>query len=193
PEFPVWTSRKGMGPPMRLTFRTQSRRNGTGPTKRPPSRTPSPRNGTSQVYREIRAQSTPSPRNGRRTTRSSGSDAASLQRISLRASSSPPPQPPWTPSSMPTSSGLAAPPCPTRAHACRASTPPTLPFIRLRIRNARPRSHADMALTTYVEAIRQGLWEEMERDERVFILGEDVGAYGGAFKVTAGMADRFGA
>ena len=50
-----------------------------------------------------------------------------------------------------------------------------------------------MALSTYVEAIRQGLWEEMERDERVFILGEDVGAYGGAFKVTAGMADRFGA
>ena len=49
-----------------------------------------------------------------------------------------------------------------------------------------------MALTTYVEAIRQGLWEEMERDERVFVLGEDVGVYGGAFKVTAGMLERFG-
>jgi 2-oxoisovalerate dehydrogenase E1 component beta subunit len=49
-----------------------------------------------------------------------------------------------------------------------------------------------MALTTYLEAIRQGLWEEMERDERVFILGEDVGVYGGAFKVTAGMLDHFG-
>src|SRR5947207_5855236 len=49
-----------------------------------------------------------------------------------------------------------------------------------------------MALTTYVEAIRQGIWEEMERDENVFVLGEDVGIYGGAFKVTAGMLERFG-
>ncbi len=45
---------------------------------------------------------------------------------------------------------------------------------------------------TYLEAIRQGLWEEMERDERVFILGEDVGAYGGAFKVTDGFLQKFG-
>jgi 2-oxoisovalerate dehydrogenase E1 component beta subunit len=49
-----------------------------------------------------------------------------------------------------------------------------------------------MALTTYLEAIRQGIWEEMERDESVFILGEDVGVYGGAFKVTKGMMDEFG-
>src|SRR5437868_2094474 len=49
-----------------------------------------------------------------------------------------------------------------------------------------------MRLTTYVEAIRQGIWEEMEKDERVFVLGEDVGIYGGAFKVTAGMLERFG-
>ncbi|HXU12400.1 MAG TPA: alpha-ketoacid dehydrogenase subunit beta, partial [Candidatus Binatia bacterium] len=49
-----------------------------------------------------------------------------------------------------------------------------------------------MALTTYVEAIRQGIWEEMERDKRVFILGEDVGVYGGAFKVTEGMLAKFG-
>jgi 2-oxoisovalerate dehydrogenase E1 component beta subunit len=45
---------------------------------------------------------------------------------------------------------------------------------------------------TYLEAIRQGLWEEMERDENVFILGEDVGVYGGAFKVTKGLVERFG-
>jgi 2-oxoisovalerate dehydrogenase E1 component beta subunit len=51
----------------------------------------------------------------------------------------------------------------------------------------------DLAQVTYLEAIRQGIWEEMERDERVFILGEDVGIYGGAFKVTAGMLERFGA
>ena len=49
-----------------------------------------------------------------------------------------------------------------------------------------------MALTTYVEAIRQGIWEEMEADPRVFILGEDVGIYGGAFKVTEGMLEKFG-
>ena len=48
------------------------------------------------------------------------------------------------------------------------------------------------APVTYLEAIRQGIWEEMERDERVFLLGEDIGAYGGAFKVTRGFLDRFG-
>jgi 2-oxoisovalerate dehydrogenase E1 component beta subunit len=49
-----------------------------------------------------------------------------------------------------------------------------------------------MAEVTYLEALRQGLWEEMQRDENVFILGEDVGAYGGAFKVTEGFLARFG-
>ena len=49
-----------------------------------------------------------------------------------------------------------------------------------------------MAVVTYLEAIRQALFEEMARDERVFVLGEDVGAYGGAFKVTEGLLDRFG-
>jgi 2-oxoisovalerate dehydrogenase E1 component beta subunit len=50
-----------------------------------------------------------------------------------------------------------------------------------------------MPVLTYLEAIRQGIWEEMERDASVFLLGEDIGAYGGAFKVTAGMLERFGA
>lgn len=45
---------------------------------------------------------------------------------------------------------------------------------------------------TVLEAIAEALWEEMERDERVFLLGEDIGAYGGAFKVTRGFIDRFG-
>ena len=49
-----------------------------------------------------------------------------------------------------------------------------------------------MTATTYVEAIRQALLEEMERDSRVFLLGEDIGAYGGAFKVTDGLLARFG-
>ncbi len=46
--------------------------------------------------------------------------------------------------------------------------------------------------TTYVEAIREGLREEMERDPNVFLLGEDIGIYGGAFKVTQGLLDQFG-
>ncbi len=50
-----------------------------------------------------------------------------------------------------------------------------------------------MAEATYLEAIRQGLFEEMERDPSVFCMGEDIGAYGGAFKVTEGLLDRFGA
>jgi len=45
---------------------------------------------------------------------------------------------------------------------------------------------------TYLEAIRQGIWEEMERDPTVFCIGEDIGIYGGAFKVTDGFIDRFG-
>ena len=49
-----------------------------------------------------------------------------------------------------------------------------------------------MALLTYLEAIRQGLWEEMERDPSVLVMGEDIGVYGGAFKVTAGMLEKFG-
>jgi 2-oxoisovalerate dehydrogenase E1 component beta subunit len=49
-----------------------------------------------------------------------------------------------------------------------------------------------MATVTYLEAIRQALWDEMEKDERVFMLGQDIGTYGGAFRVTAGFLDRFG-
>jgi len=45
---------------------------------------------------------------------------------------------------------------------------------------------------TYLEAVREALWQEMERDERVFIIGEDVGVYGGAFGVTRGMVEQFG-
>ncbi len=46
--------------------------------------------------------------------------------------------------------------------------------------------------TTYLEAIREGIWEEMERDANVFLIGEDIGIYGGAFKMTAGFLDHFG-
>src|SRR6266702_3424475 len=49
-----------------------------------------------------------------------------------------------------------------------------------------------MPQLTYLEAIRQGIWEEMDRDPTVFCIGEDIGIYGGAFKVTDGFIDRFG-
>ena len=49
-----------------------------------------------------------------------------------------------------------------------------------------------MAVVTFLEAIRQALHDEMARDERVFVMGEDVGAYGGAFKVTDGLMDTYG-
>lgn len=45
---------------------------------------------------------------------------------------------------------------------------------------------------TMLEAIREALWEEMERDADVFLMGEDIGVYGGAFKVTEGFLDGFG-
>src|ERR671928_444443 len=57
-------------------------------------------------------------------------------------------------------------------------------------KSARP---ARGGVATFVEAIRQGIWEEMERDPAVFVIGEDVGVYGGAFKVTDGLLDEFGA
>lgn len=44
----------------------------------------------------------------------------------------------------------------------------------------------------YLEAITQALQEEMERDSNVFCIGEDIAEYGGAFKVTKGLVDRFG-
>ena len=50
-----------------------------------------------------------------------------------------------------------------------------------------------MPEVTYLEALKEGLAEEMARDESVFVLGEDVGAFGGAFKVTEGLQQRFGA
>jgi pyruvate/2-oxoglutarate/acetoin dehydrogenase E1 component len=49
-----------------------------------------------------------------------------------------------------------------------------------------------MAEKTYLQAISDGLRQEMRRDERVFVLGEDVGVYGGAFKVTLGFQEEFG-
>jgi pyruvate/2-oxoglutarate/acetoin dehydrogenase E1 component len=49
-----------------------------------------------------------------------------------------------------------------------------------------------MAVRTYLQAISDGLRAEMRADERVFVMGEDVGAFGGAFKVTDGLVEEFG-
>jgi 2-oxoisovalerate dehydrogenase E1 component beta subunit len=58
---------------------------------------------------------------------------------------------------------------------------------------AEPRGkRTDDGQATYLIAIAEAMWEEMERDERVFLLGEDIGVYGGAFKVTEGFVEHFG-
>jgi 2-oxoisovalerate dehydrogenase E1 component beta subunit len=68
----------------------------------------------------------------------------------------------------------------TRAPAARAQRPEHV----TRTQRGEP--------VTFLEAISEALFEEMERDERVFVLGEDVGMYGGAFKLTKGFRDYFG-
>jgi 2-oxoisovalerate dehydrogenase E1 component beta subunit len=49
-----------------------------------------------------------------------------------------------------------------------------------------------MAMRTYIEAIHDAIQEEMRRDPAVFVIGEDVGTYGGAFRATAGLLEEFG-
>ena len=64
-----------------------------------------------------------------------------------------------------------------------------------RLRDSRRPRHAPpqvMAEKTYLQAISDGLRDEMRRDDRVFVFGQDVGVYGGAFKVTLGFQEEFG-
>ena len=49
-----------------------------------------------------------------------------------------------------------------------------------------------MSTRTYLQAISDGLREEMRRDERVFLIGQDIGLFGGAFKLTQGFQQEFG-
>ncbi|WP_017755705.1 alpha-ketoacid dehydrogenase subunit beta [Calidifontibacillus oryziterrae] len=49
-----------------------------------------------------------------------------------------------------------------------------------------------MAIMSYIEAVTKALYEEMKRDDKVFVLGEDVGKKGGVFKATMGLYDEFG-
>lgn len=53
-------------------------------------------------------------------------------------------------------------------------------------------TESNVKTVTYIEAITQALLEEMERDERIFLIGEDIAAYGGVFKATKGLYERFG-
>src|SRR5205085_1026687 len=66
---------------------------------------------------------------------------------------------------------------------------------RVRVRNGRRPRHAPpqvMAEMTYLQAISDGLRTEMRRNDKVFLIGEDVGVYGGAFKVSLGFQEEFG-
>ena len=45
---------------------------------------------------------------------------------------------------------------------------------------------------TFLQAISRGIWEEMDADKTVFLMGEDIGKYGGAFRVTEGFLEKFG-
>ena len=49
-----------------------------------------------------------------------------------------------------------------------------------------------MATMTYLQAISDGMRQEMRSDDRVLVMGEDIGVFGGAFKVTDGFIDEFG-
>src|SRR4029079_17828261 len=85
-----------------------------------------------------------------------------------------------------------------RAFARAGATPPPRPrHTRGRgLRVGRGPRHAApqvaMAEMTYIQAISDALRLEMRRDPRVFVLGEDVGVYGGAFKVSLGFQEEFG-
>lgn len=59
-------------------------------------------------------------------------------------------------------------------------------------RSLAPRTFKRFASVTVRDAINEGLAEEMERNEKVFLMGEEVGQYQGAYKVTRGLLDRFG-
>src|SRR5438876_4481415 len=84
-------------------------------------------------------------------------------------------------------------PCASRSHA-RLSGPPRRPRRRpIRIPARWAGMSTPMPERTLVQAVRDALYEEMERDERVCVLGEDVGLKGGVFKATEGLQQRFGA
>lgn len=94
------------------------------------------------------------------------------------------------------SAALEAPaPEPATAHraiyAELASAPATEPVAPTAAATARTGEAAEPALTTYVDAIHRALLEEMERDESVVLMGQDIGVFEGAFRVTRGLYERW--
>ena len=90
--------------------------------------------------------------------------------------------------------GRRTAPCPTprpSSPTCTATATSPTPLPPL-VAGVGAAEAALMPVLTYLEAIRQAMLEEMDRDGRVFVIGEDVGTYGGAFRVTAGFLERFG-
>ena len=82
-----------------------------------------------------------------------------------------------------------------RAEESPLPDPATLVEKRLRVAedlDTPTTSEPHVPELTYIQAISDGLRQEMRRDQRVFVLGEDVGVYGGAFKVTLGFQEEFG-
>ena len=55
-----------------------------------------------------------------------------------------------------------------------------------------PSKENKMAITTYRDAVRDAMMEEMDRDDQVYLLGEDIAQFGGSYKTTTGLLDRFG-
>src|ERR1041384_6464548 len=128
------------------------------------------------------ASSMPGPRRIRWTATSANSPrkAGRSRRSSPRSTSG------SSRSSTPRSPPASTSPCPRRPRL-------SMPCSRNRPARRSSGTGVSMAEVTYLEALRDGLAEELARDERVFVLGEDVGDYGGAFKVTEGFVKRFGA
>src|SRR5574341_1097152 len=96
----------------------------------------------------------------------------------------------WKPSSLP-----AAARCPPRK-TCTPRSTSRDQSSGVRIQSGTRTDTGSMSdqtpVKTYREAISDALWEEMERDERIFIMGEEVGVWGGTYAVTRGFYDHFG-
>ena len=72
------------------------------------------------------------------------------------------------------------------------SMPTNLKLVENGVKTLEEAMQGETKTMTFREAISAALWEEMERDETVFIMGEEVGVWGGTYAVTRGFYDHFG-
>src|SRR3569833_3197124 len=93
---------------------------------------------------------------------------------------------------VPSSRTRAIAPTRVRSRRSRRSRKTSTWTPRATPRRAPPRESTEMAVVTYRDALNQALREEMQRDDRVFIMGEEVGIYQGAYKVSKGLLQEFG-